>query len=355
MPVSPTTLKRLFARSGNRCAMPRCSTVLVNGEHVLAEICHIRARRKGGPRYDPTLSADDRDGFANLLLFCPTCHTLADKDQKTYPVDILTRIKAAHEGQAAVELTTSVIDQALRILAKISERKSAKAVAKGRAVAVAIGGDNHAPINIKTGGDSGIRGWWYEARLLQAAALARSGSLTQARTLYESVAAEASDLRQVAFDCHAGLGKVLLAQHDVDAARRQFELALQSTDAEREALPADELRSAIGVEAAEVHDALIEISLASGDPAEVLTNIERGRARALAHGLVDAVDACVAEAYGLPQAELETVWREFETDPMLRRVQPNLPFAKRRRLGLRTGLTASDRFSRAYRTRSQTW
>ena len=71
--------------------------------------------------------------------------------------------------------------------------------------------------------------------------------------------------------------------------------------------------------------------------------------------VLDAVDACVAEAYGLPQADLEMIWREFETDPMLRRVQPNLPFAKRRRLGLRTGLTASDRFSRVYRTRSQAW
>ena len=71
--------------------------------------------------------------------------------------------------------------------------------------------------------------------------------------------------------------------------------------------------------------------------------------------VLDAVDACVAEAFALPQAELETIWSEFETDPMLRRVQPNLPFAHRRRLGLRTGLTASDRFTRAYRTRSQAW
>jgi len=71
--------------------------------------------------------------------------------------------------------------------------------------------------------------------------------------------------------------------------------------------------------------------------------------------VLDAIDACVADAYGLSQADLETIWREFETDPMLRRVQPNLPFARRRRLGLRTGLTASDRFTRAYRTRSQMW
>jgi hypothetical protein len=70
---------------------------------------------------------------------------------------------------------------------------------------------------------------------------------------------------------------------------------------------------------------------------------------------LDAVDACVAAAYGLTQEEVEAIWRDFETDPMLRRVQPNLPFAQRRRLGLRTGLTASDRFTRAYRTRSQAW
>ena len=41
MPITPTTIKRLFARSGNRCAMPRCQSVLVNGEHVLAETIRI--------------------------------------------------------------------------------------------------------------------------------------------------------------------------------------------------------------------------------------------------------------------------------------------------------------------------
>jgi CHAT domain-containing protein len=162
--------------------------------------------------------------------------------------------------------------------------------------------------------DSGIRGWWYEARLLQAAALAGSGSLALARSMYESVAVEASDLRQVAFDCHAGLGKVLLAQHEVDAARRQFELALQSVDAEREALPADELRSAIGVEAAEVHDALIRISLARGDAAEVLTNVERGRARALAHGLADAVGAPPTTHTSGRLSWLRRRWREAIRD-----------------------------------------
>ena len=141
--------------------MPRCATFIVNGDHVIAEICHIRARRKGGPRYDPSLSIEEKDGFSNLLLLCPTCHTLADKDRKTYTVDSLSKIKTAHEGTEPVELTPSIVEQALRILAKASEARTAKASARGRSIAVAIGGDNHAPITInqKTGGASRSKGY----------------------------------------------------------------------------------------------------------------------------------------------------------------------------------------------------
>jgi hypothetical protein len=71
--------------------------------------------------------------------------------------------------------------------------------------------------------------------------------------------------------------------------------------------------------------------------------------------VLDEVDARVATAYHLTQEEVETIWSECDTDPMLRRVLPNLPYADRRRIGMRTGLTATDRFNRAYRTRSQAW
>jgi hypothetical protein len=88
---------------------------------------------------------------------------------------------------------------------------------------------------------------------------------------------------------------------------------------------------------------------------EIAAEITGEGGAAAVEEVLDAVDAYVAEAYGLPQSDLEAIWREFENDPMLQRVKPNLPYAQRRRLGLRTGLTESDRFTRAYRTRSQTW
>lgn len=158
MPITPTTIKRLFARSGNRCARPSCTVTLVDGERVLAEMCHIRARRKNGPRFDPTLSAKERDGFDNLLLLCPTCHTLVDKDPRMYPPGALLQIKARHEQQGSVELTPTVTADALKIFARLHERPAASA--RNRSIAVSIGGDNHAPINInQRNSGSGGRGF----------------------------------------------------------------------------------------------------------------------------------------------------------------------------------------------------
>lgn len=158
MPITPTTIKRLFARSGNRCALPSCAAILVDGERVVAEMCHIRARRKNGPRFDPTLSATERDGFDNLLILCPTCHTLVDKDLKMYPSGALQQIKARHEQQGAVELTPTVTAAALKIFARLHECPTASA--RNRSIAVSISGDNHGPIKItQNNGSIGNRGY----------------------------------------------------------------------------------------------------------------------------------------------------------------------------------------------------
>lgn len=119
MPISETTIKRLFAKCKNRCAMPECRAHLVIGETIVAEICHIRARRKGGARYDPTLSEEQKNESANLILLCPTCHKLADKDKTgAYPVGDLLEIKAEHERDATFELSPAEVRHALAILAK---------------------------------------------------------------------------------------------------------------------------------------------------------------------------------------------------------------------------------------------
>jgi hypothetical protein len=94
------TLKRLFALSGNQCARPSCGTVLMSSDGVLiGEVAHICAESEGGPRWDAKLSEARRRDFDNLLLLCPTCHTLVDKDSAAYKKSKLRKWKRDREAR----------------------------------------------------------------------------------------------------------------------------------------------------------------------------------------------------------------------------------------------------------------
>src|SRR6266446_5191555 len=66
MTVKLPTTKRLFAVAGNTCAFADCERRLVKADVVVGQICHIRAKEKGGPRYEP--SYPDPDAYENLIL-----------------------------------------------------------------------------------------------------------------------------------------------------------------------------------------------------------------------------------------------------------------------------------------------
>ncbi len=88
---SPATLKRLFAQSGNRCAFPKCSLQIIQGSTVVGEICHIKAAKPKGPRYDAQQTPRDRHGYDNLILLCAIHHTVIDDDEEAYGVFDLSR------------------------------------------------------------------------------------------------------------------------------------------------------------------------------------------------------------------------------------------------------------------------
>jgi hypothetical protein len=94
------TIKRLFARSGNRCAFPRCTIEIVQDQTLIGEICHIKASRPGGPRYDPDQTTAQRHGYDNLILLCGTHHTVIDNDEEAYTVERLLKMKTDHEQRA---------------------------------------------------------------------------------------------------------------------------------------------------------------------------------------------------------------------------------------------------------------
>lgn len=90
---------RLFTHSRNKCAFPECSTILIDRNGLkAAEIAHIEAESPGGLRYNKDQSENDRFGYDNLILLCPTHHTLIDKDVQTFSVETLKKFKKVHES-----------------------------------------------------------------------------------------------------------------------------------------------------------------------------------------------------------------------------------------------------------------
>lgn len=80
---------------------------------VVGEICHIKARSSGGPRYDATQSESDRDAYENLLLLCPSHHTLVDSAAATYTVETLVELKQRHveRGVRGPEISDEIAER----------------------------------------------------------------------------------------------------------------------------------------------------------------------------------------------------------------------------------------------------
>jgi hypothetical protein len=112
-----TTVRQLFAHSGNRCAFEGCEHELIDAaENFVAEICHIRAALPAGARFDPSMTNDERRAPANLMLMCHRHHVVTD-NLKLYPTERLQQIKAAHEAAFAAKplpISETQIDQAVQ-------------------------------------------------------------------------------------------------------------------------------------------------------------------------------------------------------------------------------------------------
>ena len=148
MSYSDKTLKRLFARSQNQCAMPKCTGPIIIGETIVGEVCHIRARRKNGPRFDPNLTARQRNEYRNLLVLCRTCHKLVDSNGETYTVELLSEIKELQDREGGLELDAAGRVGAQLLIEHFKPKRKTTASAGDSGVAVAVGGDNHGNITI---------------------------------------------------------------------------------------------------------------------------------------------------------------------------------------------------------------
>ncbi|MFP5269620.1 HNH endonuclease [Coleofasciculus sp.] len=92
-------VKLLWGRSGNRCAFPGCKIELTpdGSKSTLGEMAHIVADSPDGPRGESDLTPEERDEYSNLILLCPTHHTLIDKNPEEWTVEKLKLMKLEHE------------------------------------------------------------------------------------------------------------------------------------------------------------------------------------------------------------------------------------------------------------------
>lgn len=96
------TKEILAKRAGNLCSICSCITTGSSLESVtsttsIGVAAHITAASPGGPRYDASLSSEERSNITNGIWLCQNHATLIDRDISKWSKDELHRIKTAHE------------------------------------------------------------------------------------------------------------------------------------------------------------------------------------------------------------------------------------------------------------------
>jgi len=117
------TVKQLYG-TALRCGRPGCPQRLYRvsetGERVLnSEVAHIHARREGGPRWNPGMSADENRGYDNLILLCRQHASEIDVTPSHFPAELLRdwkRAQVAAQQQAATALAVLSDAEAAAVL-----------------------------------------------------------------------------------------------------------------------------------------------------------------------------------------------------------------------------------------------
>ena len=105
MTIVLKTIKILWANAAGRCSFPDCNERLCIREaaslsrFTIGEMAHICGERLGANRHDPAQTQTQRDAYDNLILLCPTHHTLIDKPENEglFSSADLLEMKAKHE------------------------------------------------------------------------------------------------------------------------------------------------------------------------------------------------------------------------------------------------------------------
>jgi hypothetical protein len=127
------TKRELWASCGGYCQRPECRTSLFvemadRARIAIGEMAHVFAASDAGPRQDPQMTKAERGAFDNLIMLCPTCHTLVDKSEDRFPDATILSWKREHMRCIADVLGTPTFDSRASARRWLEERLRANRI-----------------------------------------------------------------------------------------------------------------------------------------------------------------------------------------------------------------------------------
>lgn len=114
MAITQKSIKLLWSGAAGHCSFSDCWERLSFGEasdftpHTIGHMAHICGDKPESRRHNPDQTGKDRDNYSNLILLCPTHHTLIDEpeNEARFTVEVLLAMKRKHEEETQEKLET---------------------------------------------------------------------------------------------------------------------------------------------------------------------------------------------------------------------------------------------------------
>lgn len=107
----------LAKRAGYHCSNPFCRKLTIGANELhdkstsIGIAAHITAASSQGPRFDSSLTEDQRKHIDNAIWLCSNCATLIDKDEEKYTIEILRKWKKEVEDESRKKLNSEKLTQ----------------------------------------------------------------------------------------------------------------------------------------------------------------------------------------------------------------------------------------------------
>ncbi len=125
-------VEALAKRASYICSNPECRCLTIAATKLddekftyIGVAAHITAASKGGPRYDSSLTSEERSSINNGIFLCGSCSIMVDKNKGLdYSVEQLNDWKKQHENWVQENLNKKISNQAQTIINVSSENQS---------------------------------------------------------------------------------------------------------------------------------------------------------------------------------------------------------------------------------------